>query len=318
MTREYEKYGIYQNADEDEHGVVFEYGDCYNTMYISSVYERTSNNQFVHGGFNERTFDELDFSVTGFVLSDNTHSGGSIDHAPDVTEPMIGMGLIPDGIDVVVSMDRRGHEMFASKLLEVAMEKGAKILWDGADEIEAVFPCKSFRFKRANELSWCGDVVYDGDIDERHANAYVSAVLTASAELCREEYELAQIGATFKPRCICETSGELLSRAVDVISLGRITFPEDAKCTYYDAVARALDDRRVEMARQWAEVAEGVRKALFIAACPKIWQEAHVKSGKYGAKIRTDRRIKDAARRAGVEHMLDALEQGVPIEDILA
>ena len=320
MAREYEKYGIYQNTDENEHGVLFEYKGYYNTMYISSVYIRNDEGKIVHGGFNEHTFDDLDPTVTGFVLSDNTHSGGSIDHAPDVIEPMIDMGLIPDGIDVVVGMDRRGSKLFAAMLLEDCIEKGSKVLWDGSGEIDAVYPTSSFYFKKTDDFSWQGDVVYKGAVDERHAASYISAILTASAELCRETYELMQKGISLIPKCVCETEGEYLARAVDVISLGRASFPAEAKCTYYDAVARALDDRRVEMAHKCPEVASAIKNALFICACAKIWDETNAIANRKGGTnvIKTDRQIKNIARRMGIEPMIEALEKGVPVEDIIA
>jgi hypothetical protein len=97
-----------------------------------------------------------------------------------------------------------------------------------------------------------------------------------------------------------------------------MSFPECAKCTPYDAVARALDDRRNEMAGKWPEVSNIIKKALFIARCSQIWKAVNVVTGSGDGSVKTDRQIRAAAKRAGVDHMIEALEKGVPIEDVLA
>ena len=289
-------------------------------IYVSSRYGRKENGEFENIGFNDNVLETSDPKGLGFIIS-----GGAweIDHAPDAAHILFGLKLIPDDVDTVIAIDRRGQSSFIGTLLEPFIEGGACVLWDGMDELESRLPNTVIRCFRPSHSSWDKQAAYGGQINESIAEHYARALLCFAVDSCRPEYELQARGRTVHGGSIAiNNTAELAQAIVRVLSVERDSFPPGRMNPWARQVVQGFIPRFDEVS-SFECVHQAMEQAYFLEGLSEIWRRGvvgliarqtgkHKRNGRY-----SDNSIIKAARERGIDYMVEALEAGVRAEDIV-
>ena len=308
----------YQHIEkEKENGCSYRCG--YSTIYVSSRYGRRENGEFTNIGFSDDVLEESDPRGLGIVLSGTSWKG--IDHAPDAAHILFGLDLVPDSIDTVLALDRRGTEDFAARLLEPLISGGASIIWDGLGNLEAIIGTGLLTV-HVEPAGYTRQIRYNGTIDEDIASEYARALLCCAADRCRVEYELQSTASSISSGYAdIKCSWEVARNAVKVLSAGQLSFPKGRMNPWSRQVVEVLDCHRAELLGRFECVEEAWQLSDILCRIAEVWKNIPLvaplegkrkRNGRYG-----DKSIMSAAYNRGVDCMTAAVLDGIAVEDIV-
>lgn len=302
-------FGIVKNTDN---GCGYEKGRSF--TYVASAYEKDEDGEWFNCGFMDNELERVNPEGLGFVIGGNSSS--SIDHAPDAAHVLFGLGLVPDGIDRVIALDRRGED-FAGELLAAHIAEGATVIWDAMGTLRGQLP--SYYLKRTDGWrSYDNPIRYVGALNDSIVKRWWQSAWTTVADECRVQLELQEKGSTMRGGISITADDEVLADAVSLISLGRSTFVPTWKNRWGGVAFNALAHRKDEIAEEYPDAVAHIIDAGMARRCCEIWENLpRLIEGRGGRVVDYDT-VFAAAEIIGVGHMVDAVMAGVPAEDVVA
>ena len=302
-------FGIVKNNDN---GCGYEKGTA--CTYVAAAYERDDDGNWFNCGFADNTLERVCPDNLGFVISG--HSGYGIDHAPDAAHILFGLGLIPDNIEKVIAIDRRGDD-FAGELLAAHIAEGATVIWDAMGSMKGILP--SYYLERAGGWrNFDEPIQYTGPLNDTIVSNWWQAAWSAVADECRVQLELQQKGESIMGRISITADGEELADAVSMVSTGKLSFDPNWKNTWGETAFKSMAKRSEEIVKQYPEAAAHIIDAGMAQRCCEVWERVPKLLGDTGGRVVDFDAVVAAAEIAGINHMVDAVLSGVPVEDVVA
>ena len=284
-------------------------GDGY--IYVSGCLEKDGDGIWRASTFgNHELEQDIGSPSLGFIISSNLGFRDTVDHAPDVALVMAALGMIPDNLERVLCIDRRGRDDAVPCHIKRFVEKGSCVVYDGNYEapFRPAYPKETFSVHTRWSPEYSSKVVFDGSFDLLGERAWKDCHETAAAQKCWHVKQLLEQGETIH-RSVEQIPDDWheLKDTVKVMSCKRIDAP-DHVVNWPALGVLALSHRKEEAETHFGDLGDGDR----IEAVARCWDSVMSRRRHRPCKAR------NVARKWGIDTMLDAFDSGVPIDYIIA